>query len=75
MQKGLLASLQFHNSRLAAGGVGGSVAGEYALRSAGTLLSRVRAPLPAPWSEGVPESLRSPSCGLAIYKNPLVLLQ
>ncbi|GFN96179.1 misshapen-like kinase 1 [Plakobranchus ocellatus] len=40
-----------------------------ALRSAGTLLSRVRAPLPAPWPDGGPESLRSPCCGLAIYKK------
>ncbi|GFO38939.1 hypothetical protein PoB_006544400 [Plakobranchus ocellatus] len=42
---------------------------ESALRSAGTLLSRVRAPLPAPWPDGGPESLRSPCCGLAIYKK------
>ncbi|GFO50568.1 hypothetical protein PoB_007707300 [Plakobranchus ocellatus] len=46
-----------------------TVACESALRSAGTLLSRVRAPLPAPWPDGGPESLRSPCCGLAIYKN------
>ncbi|GFN77709.1 hypothetical protein PoB_000421500 [Plakobranchus ocellatus] len=51
------------------GGVGSTVACESALRSAGTLLSRVRAPLPAPWPDGGPESLRSPCCGLAIYKN------
>ncbi|GFN91420.1 hypothetical protein PoB_001792600 [Plakobranchus ocellatus] len=50
-------------------GVGSTVACESALRSAGTLLSRVRAPLPAPWPDGGPESLRSPCCGLAIYKN------
>ncbi|GFO18098.1 hypothetical protein PoB_004460300 [Plakobranchus ocellatus] len=30
-------------------GVGGTVDSESALRSAGTLLSRVRAPPPAPW--------------------------
>ncbi|GFO49796.1 hypothetical protein PoB_007630100 [Plakobranchus ocellatus] len=51
------------------GGVGGTVASESALRSAGTLLSRVRAPPPAPWPDGGPESLRSPCCGLAIYKT------
>ncbi|GFO33643.1 hypothetical protein PoB_006014800 [Plakobranchus ocellatus] len=50
--------------------VGSTVACESALRSAGTLLSRVRAPLPAPWPDGGPESLRSPCCGLVIYKNP-----
>ncbi|GFN88448.1 hypothetical protein PoB_001495400 [Plakobranchus ocellatus] len=32
-------------------GVGSTVACESALRSAGTLLSRVRAPLPAPWPD------------------------
>ncbi|GFO14956.1 hypothetical protein PoB_004146100 [Plakobranchus ocellatus] len=37
------------------GGVGGTVASESALRSAGTLLSRVRAPPPAPWPDGGPE--------------------
>ncbi|GFO39230.1 hypothetical protein PoB_006573500 [Plakobranchus ocellatus] len=42
---------------------------ESALRSAGTLLSRVRAPLSAPWPDGGPESLRSHRCGLAIYKK------
>ncbi|GFN91259.1 hypothetical protein PoB_001776500 [Plakobranchus ocellatus] len=46
-----------------------TMACESALRSAGTLLSRVRAPLPAPWPDGGPESLRSPCCGLAIYKK------
>ncbi|GFN80853.1 hypothetical protein PoB_000735900 [Plakobranchus ocellatus] len=51
------------------GGVGDTVTSESALRSAGTLLSRVRAPPPAPWPDGGPESLRSPCCGLAIYKN------
>ncbi|GFN85451.1 hypothetical protein PoB_001195700 [Plakobranchus ocellatus] len=51
------------------GGVGSIVARESALRSAGILLSRVRAPLPAPWPDGGPESLRSPCCGLAIYKK------
>ncbi|GFO28642.1 hypothetical protein PoB_005514700 [Plakobranchus ocellatus] len=50
-------------------GAGSTVACESALRSAGTLLSRVRAPLPAPWPDGGPESLRSPCCGLAIYKK------
>ncbi|GFO26214.1 hypothetical protein PoB_005271900 [Plakobranchus ocellatus] len=41
-------------------GVGSTVACESALRSAGTLLSPVRAPPPAPWPDGGPESLRSP---------------
>ncbi|GFO13872.1 hypothetical protein PoB_004037700 [Plakobranchus ocellatus] len=41
---------------------GGSVASVSALRCAGTLLSRVRAPPPAPWPDGGPESLRSPCC-------------
>ncbi|GFN94107.1 hypothetical protein PoB_002061300 [Plakobranchus ocellatus] len=53
------------------GGVGSTVACESALRSVGTFLSRVRAPLPAPWPDGGPESLRSPCCGLAIYKKKL----
>ncbi|GFN74984.1 hypothetical protein PoB_000149000 [Plakobranchus ocellatus] len=52
------------------GGVSSTVACESALRSAGTHLSRVRAPLPAPWPDGGPESLRSSCCGLAIYKKP-----
>ncbi|GFN95579.1 hypothetical protein PoB_002208500 [Plakobranchus ocellatus] len=43
---------------------------ESALRSAGTLLSRVRAPPSALRPDGGPKSLRSPCCGLAIYKNP-----
>ncbi|GFO18462.1 hypothetical protein PoB_004496700 [Plakobranchus ocellatus] len=43
--------------------VGGTEDSESALRSAGTLLPRVRAPSPAP------ESLRSPCCGLAVYKQ------
>ncbi|GFO46195.1 hypothetical protein PoB_007270000 [Plakobranchus ocellatus] len=50
-------------------GVGGIVLSESALGSEGTLLSRVQAPLPAPWSDGGPKSLRSPCCGLAMYKN------
>ncbi|GFO29575.1 hypothetical protein PoB_005608000 [Plakobranchus ocellatus] len=51
-------------------GVGGTVVSESALRSAGTLLSRVQAPPPAPWPDGGPKSLRSPCCGLAIYTSP-----
>ncbi|GFO49041.1 ras GTPase-activating protein ngap-like isoform x4 [Plakobranchus ocellatus] len=45
----------------------GTVTNKSALRSAGILLSRVRAPPPAPWPEGGPESRRSPCCGFAIY--------
>ncbi|GFN80863.1 hypothetical protein PoB_000736900 [Plakobranchus ocellatus] len=45
--------------------VGGKVESESALRSAETLLSP-----PAPWPNAGPEDrLRSPYCGLAIYKN------
>ncbi|GFO29218.1 hypothetical protein PoB_005572300 [Plakobranchus ocellatus] len=51
------------------GGVGGTVASESALTSAGTLLSRVRTPPPAPCPDGGPESLRSPCCVLALHKN------
>ncbi|GFN95144.1 hypothetical protein PoB_002165000 [Plakobranchus ocellatus] len=47
------------------GGVSHTVAGVSALRSAGTILSRVRAPLPAPRPDGEPECLRSTHCGLA----------
>ncbi|GFN95786.1 thioredoxin-like protein 1 [Plakobranchus ocellatus] len=54
------------------GGVGSTVACESALRSAGTFLSRVRAPLPAPWPDGGPESLRSPCCGLAINEKKII---
>ncbi|GFO09746.1 hypothetical protein PoB_003625100 [Plakobranchus ocellatus] len=51
------------------GGVGGTVVSESTLKSAGTPLSRVRAPPPAPWPDGGPKSLRSPCCGLAMYNN------
>ncbi|GFN88978.1 hypothetical protein PoB_001548400 [Plakobranchus ocellatus] len=54
--------------------VRGSVESESALRSAGTLLSRVRALPPAPWPDGGPENLRSP-CTLVIHKNPEGTLQ
>ncbi|GFO02634.1 hypothetical protein PoB_002913900 [Plakobranchus ocellatus] len=40
----------------------GAVASESALRSAGTILSEIRAPPPAPLPDGGPESLRSPCC-------------
>ncbi|GFO49608.1 hypothetical protein PoB_007611300 [Plakobranchus ocellatus] len=39
-------------------GVSGTVDSEFALKFAGTLLSRVRAPPPSPWPDGGPESLR-----------------
>ncbi|GFN95536.1 hypothetical protein PoB_002204200, partial [Plakobranchus ocellatus] len=51
------------------GGVNGKVACESALRSAGTILSRVRASPPAPRPDGGPQSLRSVCCRLAIHKN------
>ncbi|GFO40083.1 hypothetical protein PoB_006658800 [Plakobranchus ocellatus] len=50
-------------------GVSGTVTCESVLRSAGTLLSRVLAPPPAPWPDGRPGSLRSSCCGLAIYRQ------
>ncbi|GFO47927.1 hypothetical protein PoB_007443200 [Plakobranchus ocellatus] len=50
--------------------VGGTVVSESVLRSAGTLLSRVRAPMPAPWHDGGPKSVRSP-CELAIQQPNL----
>ncbi|GFO21100.1 hypothetical protein PoB_004760500 [Plakobranchus ocellatus] len=62
------------NSLSPEGDVGSTVASVTTLRSAGTLLSRVRAPSPAPWPVGMPESLRSPCCGLAIYKNQSINL-
>ncbi|GFO06105.1 hypothetical protein PoB_003261000 [Plakobranchus ocellatus] len=37
-------------------GVGGTVDSESALRSAGTILSRVQAPSPSPWPERGPET-------------------
>ncbi|GFO12104.1 hypothetical protein PoB_003860900 [Plakobranchus ocellatus] len=51
-------------------GVSGIVDIESALRSAKTLLSRIRALPPVPWPDGGPESLRSPCCELAIFKIP-----
>ncbi|GFN97223.1 hypothetical protein PoB_002372900 [Plakobranchus ocellatus] len=56
------------------GGVGGTVADESALRSAGTLLSRVRAPPPAPWPDGGPESLRSPK-NAYLWENPRLIFE
>ncbi|GFN81515.1 hypothetical protein PoB_000802100 [Plakobranchus ocellatus] len=54
-----------HEGEIPSGSIGGIVASESALSSAGTLLSWVRAPPPAPR----PESLKSPCCELAVYKN------
>ncbi|GFO06521.1 hypothetical protein PoB_003302600 [Plakobranchus ocellatus] len=51
-------------------GVGGTVACEFALRSAGSLLSRIPAPPSVSRPDGRHGSLRSPCCGLAIYKTP-----
>ncbi|GFN86061.1 hypothetical protein PoB_001256700 [Plakobranchus ocellatus] len=46
---------------------------ESALRSAGTLLRRVRAPRPASWSDGEPQRLRSLYCGLAMCRKQLLI--
>ncbi|GFN95883.1 hypothetical protein PoB_002238900 [Plakobranchus ocellatus] len=66
----LVADLRGFYHRCSPPGVGGTVACESALRSAGTFLSRVRAPPSAPRPDGGLKSLRSPCCGLALYKNP-----
>ncbi|GFN92156.1 hypothetical protein PoB_001866200 [Plakobranchus ocellatus] len=60
-------------TKATAQGVVGTVASESAQRSAGTLLSQLRAPPPAPWPNEGPESLRSPCCALAIHKNQTTL--
>ncbi|GFN96226.1 hypothetical protein PoB_002273200 [Plakobranchus ocellatus] len=49
------------------------MASESALRSAGTLLLRIRAPPLARWPDGGPKSLRSPCCGLAILKKTIYI--
>ncbi|GFN78946.1 hypothetical protein PoB_000545200 [Plakobranchus ocellatus] len=49
--------------------VGGAGDSDAALRSAGTLMSRVRAPPTAPWPDGGPESLRSACCGMALHRE------
>ncbi|GFO06163.1 hypothetical protein PoB_003266800 [Plakobranchus ocellatus] len=51
--------------------IGGTFYSKPALRSAGTLLLRVRAPPPPPSPNGGPQSLRSPCCGLAVQLNQL----
>ncbi|GFO21102.1 hypothetical protein PoB_004760700 [Plakobranchus ocellatus] len=61
--------MTFYNEGRLIRDVDGTVARESALRSAGTLLSRVRAPPSAPSPGGGPESLRSPRCGLVTYKT------
>ncbi|GFO39704.1 hypothetical protein PoB_006620900 [Plakobranchus ocellatus] len=55
-------------------GVGGTVDldSEPALRGAWTILSRIRVPAPASGLEGVPESQRSPCCGLRIHENETI---
>ncbi|GFO31542.1 hypothetical protein PoB_005804700 [Plakobranchus ocellatus] len=63
-------TLEQNNILYGTGGFDGKVACESALRSAGTLMSRVRAPTSAPRPGGGPQGLRSTCCGLAIYKNP-----
>ncbi|GFO02136.1 hypothetical protein PoB_002864100 [Plakobranchus ocellatus] len=59
-------------SRGLTGRSGVTLASKSALGSAGTFLSRVQAPQLALWPDGEPESLRSPCCGLDIYKNQLL---
>ncbi|GFO38300.1 hypothetical protein PoB_006480500 [Plakobranchus ocellatus] len=51
------------------GGVGGTVDSEFVLRSARIIPSWVQTPLPALWSHGRSEGLRSPCYGLAILEN------
>ncbi|GFN79621.1 hypothetical protein PoB_000612700 [Plakobranchus ocellatus] len=73
----LLQVLGHHHlsSSMTVPGDGASVAQWLAiLRSAGTILSRVRAPPPALWPDGGPESLRSPCCGLALDKNLTLMM-
>ncbi|GFN79710.1 dolichol phosphate-mannose biosynthesis regulatory protein [Plakobranchus ocellatus] len=50
-------------------GVDGTVANDSALGSAGTFLLRVQVLPSVPWPDKGPESLRSPCCGLALYKK------
>ncbi|GFN86790.1 gamma-aminobutyric acid type b receptor subunit 2 [Plakobranchus ocellatus] len=55
-------------------GIVGTADSKSTLRSAGTPLSLVQAQPRAPWLYGGPENLRSPCCGLAIYKTSSILL-
>ncbi|GFN86248.1 hypothetical protein PoB_001275400 [Plakobranchus ocellatus] len=55
--------------------IGGRAASESTLRSARTLLSRVRAPPSVPRPDRVPESLKSLCSGLAIYKKIKIYLE
>ncbi|GFN90129.1 hypothetical protein PoB_001663500 [Plakobranchus ocellatus] len=55
--------------------VGGTANSEPALRSAGTVLSRIQALSPAPWLNGELESLRSPCCKQAIHNNQILKLK
>ncbi|GFN91234.1 hypothetical protein PoB_001774000 [Plakobranchus ocellatus] len=45
------------------------MASDFSLRPAGTRLPQVRVPPLAPRPDGGPEILRSPYCGIAMYKN------
>ncbi|GFO37089.1 hypothetical protein PoB_006359400 [Plakobranchus ocellatus] len=51
-------------------GIGGRVDRESAVKSAGTFMSRLRAPPSAPWPDREPASMRSACCGLASHKDP-----
>ncbi|GFO02141.1 hypothetical protein PoB_002864600 [Plakobranchus ocellatus] len=52
--------------------VSGTVDSKSALKSAVTLMSRVRAPPQAPSPDGGSESVKLSCCGLAIYNNQLI---
>ncbi|GFO02968.1 pre-mRNA-processing factor 6 [Plakobranchus ocellatus] len=56
-----------HEALKSVGIVCGTVDGNSALRSAGTLLLQVLTLPLAPWLDGGPENLRSPCCGLAVH--------
>ncbi|GFO48917.1 hypothetical protein PoB_007542200 [Plakobranchus ocellatus] len=66
-----MANPDHHHDMSQSKGVGGTIDNKSAPRSAGTTLSRVRAPPPAPWPNGRPESQSPSCCGLARHKTPL----
>ncbi|GFO33091.1 hypothetical protein PoB_005959600 [Plakobranchus ocellatus] len=66
----LVTSLDTYSNFLVLRDDNGTVDSESALRSAGILMSGVRAPQPALWPDGGPKILRSLLCKLALYKKP-----